>query len=235
MPVLGKRKRSNYTRYPNKRRITSRTSKYPRRSSDKNYDFVDIGPALPKRIRVVHKFTDNISLASTAGVGVSKTYRCNSMYDLNQTDVLGGQPILYDTFSPLYRHWCVIGSSIEVTCVPNTANAGCAYLSLLQDDNTSQVLNTIQVSELPESQIKLIGAAQPDAVKVWNKWSARKIFGPNVLARDDLRGSASADPTEVTFWRVSLLEQSGLTFTARIMVRITYIAVWSEVAEYSAS
>lgn len=157
------------------------------------------------------------------------------MYDPNQTDVLGGQPVLYDVFSPLYRHWTVIGSSIEVTVVPNTANSGCAYVSLMQDDNNSQTLNTIQVSELPESQIQLIGAAHDGRTMLSNKWSARKTFGPNVLARDDLRGTQNADPSEVTFWRISLLEQAGLTFTARLMVRITYIAIWSEVAEYTAS
>lgn len=227
--AFGKRKRTPAAK--RRRRVMRRR---PRKSNTRVKSIVSFGRAFPKKLLVTHRYMENISLQSIAGSTASYQFVCNGMYDPNNTG-LGHQPMFYDQCSALYNHYHVIGSKIFVRVVANSANSGCAYITLLQDDDTVAGLTTFESSELPQTSMRLIPAGSNNGFHLSNKFSARKTYGKSVLANSNLRGTTSSNPAETKLWRISLQEQAGLTHTLRVMVSITYIAIWTEQRELGQS
>lgn len=187
-----------------------------------------VNHAFPRMMKFTHRYVEVLSLTSTAGVPNVLTMSCNGMFDPNYTGG-GRQPMAFDNLTALYDHYTVIGSKIRVKCTPVSTTNPASYLGIyLNDDTTvtpsnaaSFLANTASFSILPTggSLTKTLSA----------KWSARKMFGKSVLENPNLRGDASANPTEATYWTIffGALDEASNTGAA-FTVDIEYIAIWTE-------
>lgn len=190
-----------------------------------------IGRAFPEKLAVTHKYAEILDFSPGITSIQRLTLKCNGMFD--PYDPIGGhQPLYYDQLTPIYNHYVVMKSKIKVTFLqayPNQTSNPQALCSVTTDDDTTTTSSVTTMLEVaPNKQVKPLGANQPFAIVNCN-WSASKIFGSNPLDNPRLQGTASADPTELSHFTVSVYNGSGLgTAYVQALCEITYDAVWFE-------
>jgi len=225
--IRGYRRRG---RGPNRKRVRYATKK-PLIASRRN-PVVAIGKqvnhAFPRMMKFTHRYIEVLSLTSTAGIPNVFTISCNGMYDPNFTGG-GRQPMAFDNMTALYDHYTVIGSKIVVKCTPvSTTNPPAFFGMYLNDDTTVTPSNA--ASFLANAASYTILPTGGSATKmISGRWSAKKMFGKSVLGNNILRGDASANPTEATYWTVffAALDEESNT-AAAFTVDVEYIAIWTE-------
>ena len=194
---------------------------------------VSAGLGFPKKMLMTHKYNEVITHTSTSGAVAFFKFNCNGMYDTNNSGV-GIQPYYFDSMIGLYDHYTVIGSKIKIKVVPVTVPAVSFQVSLSQNDDNSQTNASLSGTATQSSgSIFIFPAGSTDTVKtLTNKWSAKKTFGGSVLGNDNLQGTSSANPTEVTMWSIGLQALDATsTISVYIMVEIEFIAVWDELKD----
>lgn len=130
----------------------------------------------------------------------------------------------------LYDHYVVIGSKIDFQICGSTSNEAALAVSFTISDTPSMTLTVPnQVWETSTGKLLTIPAASNNTYRKSMKWSAKKYFGKGVLANVDLQGTASASPTEQSFFCINMVAINGTTTSAVFVeAKITYIAVWKE-------
>jgi len=202
-----------------------------------NKTSVSVGLGFPKKMTMCHKYNEIITHTSSTGVATFYKFNCNGMYDPNNTSV-GHQPYYYDQMSAIYDHYTVIGSKITIKVVPTSVPAVSFMVSLSQNDDATQTNNTIDgTAEQSNATSFIFPAGSTDTVKVLvNKWSAKKTFGGSILGNDNLQGTATSNPTEITLWSLGLRALDGVsTIQCYFDVKIEYIAVWDELRDIAQS
>lgn len=198
---------------------------------------VTMGKGFPKKICMTHKYNEVQTHTSNSGTPGFFKYVCNGMYDPNNTGV-GGQPYYFDQMSAIYDHYTVIGSKITVKVVPVTVPAVAFRISLSQNDDATQTNNTVSgTAEQSSGSVFIFPAGATDTVKsLTNRWSAKKTFGGSVLGNDNLQGSISANPSELTIWSVGIQAMDTIsTISVYLEINIEYIAIWEEIKDIAQS
>lgn len=205
---------------------------------------VDLGIGFPKKITMVHKFSQIVSFTTTTGTPTQYVWSANSLY---HPDISGGSthdPYYFDQMTPLYDHYCVIGSRATVKIVPSgtattTANANNNSMLLsfyVNDDTTATSTLPQNQAEYQASKVRLTGNVFDKPFVMTERWSARKYFGKGVLANDELQGTATTRPTEQSYYNLAIIAaDQASTITAIAHVQIEYIAIWKEIRDVAAS
>lgn len=124
----------------------------------------------------------------------------------------------------LYNHYVVTNSKIEIQAINNTKDL---LVSCYIDDDTTQTGEAEIAAERPGA-VTMVVAKDNVSPILTKAWSAGVAFGPNVLNNELFRGSSSANPTEQSFFALSvhdpLLGASNIDF----YVKITYTATFTE-------
>jgi len=183
---------------------------------------------IPKLLynRLKYAETVNVALGVT-GLG-SYLFSCNGMYDPNITGT-GHQPMYFDQYCAMYDHYTVLKSMIKVTVVANTQAA--LIFSLGQDDDTSiSAATSSTIWERPGFQTKVVNTPiQPNDTVLWSRWDAKKTFGGDPKSDPDLQGTASANPTEQTYYVIYFDGSVNIASTnVTVLVEIWYESVWDE-------
>lgn len=225
-------KRKSYKSKSKKTRSTARKRVVKYRNT------VSLGRGFPRKMVMTHKYVDIISLTGTGGAIATRQYVCNGMYDPDYTGV-GHQPMYFDQMTALYNHYTVIGSRIKVRTL-NTygpASAPAYWFTLSQNDDGTISYNSLStLSERSDGSYRLVTAGSTSTPFLMNKWSAKKTFGGSPLANDNLQGTSSANPAEITNWVLAIQAADNLsTVTTSFVVEIEYIAVWTELKEINGS
>lgn len=214
-----------------------------RRATTKVRSVVPIGLGFPKKILITHKYCETGIITNMTGVMNKYLFKCNGMYDPNQTGG-GHQPIYFDQMSALYNHYCVIGSRIRVTfgMYPGQSGFGNYRCGLFISDtaNPAGITNFNDIAEQGSARWKFLSGdvttGQMDQRSLTDKWSAKKYFGKGVLANDELQGTGSTDPTELSYYYLAVEPISDtVTESLQFAVEIDYIAVWKELKPIGAS
>jgi len=194
------------------------------------------GLGFPQRLTMKHRYVEQFRLASTTGILAVHNFRCNGMFDPNQTGT-GHQPQYFDTLTGIYDHFTVIGSIIKVSVVkPSATELPIIFGVFLNDDTTTTPTVASQLCEQSSAVYSQITLGQDHPTTLTAKWSAKKTFGGSVLGNDALQGSASADPTEQTLYSVFMQTVDGSsTSSLDMLVTIEYIAVWDELKDLAAN
>lgn len=230
---MPKRKYSSVERAFKKLRIGSKKRKYavarrrapPRRGIRTQ---VNLGLAIPDKMTITHKYCELVNITTAAGGMGRYQFSANGMYDPNTTGT-GHQPMYFDQLSALYNHYVVIGSKIKVRLVPyNNAQPCIQFAIFVNDDTNLTPTNVDGVAEQTNAKLRLYPASQAYCAVVTEKWSARKTFGPGIMANNALQGSASANPTEQSFFEMVYSTPIGTGMSWQAEVEIEYIAIWSE-------
>lgn len=227
-----KRKRSFKTkRAVKRRRLRGRTVK--------NRTLVQSGLGFPKKMMVTHRYAH----VGTTATGVSGAlavlnFRANSMFDPDQT-FLGHQPMYFDQMSALYNHWVVIGSKITITMSQMGSGATDRFPSVVGiylNDDTVTPGNTVAILENSFTRRSAFTMNAGDTKTITCKYSAKKVFGGSILGNPNLQGTATTNPAEESFFTLFMDSTSGVTtVNFQYVVRIDYIAIWTELKDLNLS
>jgi len=176
----------------------------------------------PKKLHVNHAYTDTASVAITPSG--SFQFSANGLFDPNITSV-GHQPMYFDNLSAIYDHYTVLRSRIVVELLPDTI----PYNVVLYVDDDTSIASFGGAAEQPSSTP--IHAVLPQSAKplrLTRSWDANAYFGGDILDNDNLQGTASANPTEQSYFTLVGLTTTGASGSMSFSVRIEYEAVWDE-------
>jgi len=221
------------------KKVTIKKSRKFNRKTKKTYinrSMVTAGLGFPKKMQMTHKYQGSVPLAGISGAFVSWNFSANSLYDPDQTGV-GHQPLYFDQMSALYDHYCVIGSKISINIIPTNGSYGSAAMGVFINDDTSVTPTSFPAAiEQSLGTHRYIAYNNTKPIRFTAKWSAKKVFGKDVLANTELQGTPSSSPTDqqfFTLWSQSIDGVTTAQFWAEVV--ITYIAVWKELKDVAQS
>lgn len=198
---------------------------------------VNLGPGFPQKLTSTLRYVFKTTFNNVVPAAIqSNSYSCNGIYSIGG----GGtahQPMYFDQFMALYDQFTVIMSRLKVTFTNVSANP--VYCGVFLNDDTSITATTYAgVSEQTGAKHIIVGARDSGtstrSLTEW--WGVRKWFGNAPLANDNLRGTASSNPAEQTYftvWTQPVDEASAST--VYIDFEFEYTTVFTELKDIASS
>lgn len=178
----------------------------------------------PKKLRVIHRYADALSIVSASGSVAGQLYKCNGMFDPDTTGG-GHQPSYFDNCAAIYDHYTVFRSRITIEVVSDLTSRVALYV----DDDTSAATAMTQAMEQPSASSALVPDTTAKPVRLTKSWSAKAYFGGDIFDNDNLQGTSAADPVEQSQFVILYQTADGsTTSTARINVVLEFEAIWDE-------
>ncbi len=182
----------------------------------------------PNTFKMKHRYSEIISSSASTGSINSQNFACNGMFDPNIGGA-GHQPLAFNQMEVLYDHYTVIGSVIKIKVITQAATDEPIIMGLYKDDDTTILTNINSLLEQGQGATRFLGPATDKVTTLTSKWSAKKTFGGSVMGQENLKGSASSNPVDLThymFWYRAA--DAAATVQLTFQVTIDYIAVWTE-------
>jgi len=190
----------------------------------------------PSQQSVCLKYNHYVFFGGTAAL-VTYPFHQNSMYDPYQP-AGGHQPLYFDQYSAIYNHWVVNKARIKVTFVGTTASLVPCVAGIYVNDDTTLVASTFEtLSEQSSCRTKCVSDTTDTPVTIYGEvYDAVKTFGPNTIANANLRGSASSNPSETSFWSVFVQPMdSASAYGLYAYVQIEYEGTFFELKDIAGS
>jgi len=226
------------------------TKRNPRRSNPVRQSMavsrpVIRGDGLPNRLRTTLTYSEQISLNPGISTPANYYFRANDVYDPNFTST-GHQPKGFDQFSQFYNHFIVEKARLKAYVMQPTATttglqiaavglfAGSGDLSTLYSNSAgSPAANLLESKQT--NKIDWLFAGSTSLSPLWKPlkctFNHRDWFGKVADPSDaDFQGSASASPTEIVFFGVTMASWDNTVDTDAVivLVDIEYDVVWAE-------
>jgi len=186
-------------------------------------------PGYPATVVRRLRYATTVSITSTTGVPAGYIFRANDLFDPDFTST-GHQPEPFDQLMVAYNHFTVFKSKCTVTF--RNASAACV-VAIRQDADNTVITNADQIMEM--------GGVVSENVETKGTYGNAKTLslGVNVpklwgmsrkqhLADSTQRGSASASPSEVTYFHLMAWDPGATTTTVTGYVVIDYLATFTE-------
>jgi len=184
---------------------------------------------------MTHKYEEIISLTSTTGALATYRFNANGMYDPN-TSGTGHQPLFFDQMTALYNHYTVIGSRITLTVMNQTSSGVAGTVGVIYNDDTATAYTDITgFGEQSAGRTRMIPGGANTTFVLGLKYSAKKTFGGSILSNTSLQGTASANPSEASYFDIGYQCTGTGTNALIVKVHVSYIAVWSEIKDIGSS
>lgn len=180
-----------------------------------------------KRLR----YSTSFAAGCTSGAITStQVFRANDLFDPDFSGT-GHQPMGFDQLMLWYNHFTVMTAKIILVCKNLSLNP---HTICLRVDGDSTALTTI------DRIVELGGGVTVDLDSSAGYGATKKLSMSVDIARlqnvrrsaltadPSLQGSASASPTEVTYFHITSWETSGKTCSAEIDVILEQVAHFSE-------
>lgn len=184
-------------------------------------------PVAPK-MKCVLKYSDFIGITTVGGGITSYAFLANGLYD-PRVAIGGHQPRGFDQIMPLYDHFVVIGSTLTAR-YSNSNKSTMVGVILSDTDPTGSSLYTDYTETGYEKHALLATDGSGPAVRTLSHSFNNKFLGrSSPLSDPELKGSASADPTEKAYlsvWAGS--GQAGTDTTVSIWIDIEYTVIFIE-------
>lgn len=197
--------------------------------------WVNFGYGFPAKVKVIHKYYDQFNLNSALGVLTSYQFHANGMYDPNITGT-GHQPQYFDQLAAVYDHYVVIGSKITIMPAGNLdSNRGfqvCAYLN----DDTS-IVGSFESAAQQTDAVSGVYSSSRENPNLELTYSAKKVYGGNIMNNAQMMGTGSVDPTEKSVYTILMkaTDPAATDCNVSFAVMIEYIAVWFELKDIEKS
>lgn len=191
----------------------------------------------PRKLIFKHKYAEQLALTSTTGVMAKYYFAANGLYDPNITGT-GHQPLYFDQLTPIYDHYCVIGSRIKIKILPDsTITKPVQCVLFIDDNNASSATNAYTLIEQATGKNQLMSVSQTKPFVLTQNWSIKKYFsGNDYLENTDMQGTPTTNPAELSYFVLAIQDiTQSLTVTLDFIVEIEYIAVWKEIGEMASS
>lgn len=176
-------------------------------------------PLFPaKTVRTLRYAVGHVGLSSTSGVVVSHVLSANGAYDPDVTGT-GHQPMGFDQMMAFYNHYCVTHTKLVVRFGTASGNYGVA--SLRVDASPTPVTDIERIMEFGGNVtvgLEALGAFGANkALELAVDMAKIQGISPAALTADStLRGDASANPTEQTYFHIQLWNPAGVTVTCNV-------------------
>jgi len=197
-----------------------------------------MNPSLLGNKRLVKlKYHDGVVLVgSVLGAPSTQVFSANGMFDPNITGV-GHQPRGFDQIMPLFQHYTVISSKCTATFmpvrdIPAFADSLAVVASVVL--RRSAVVLSDQRGVLEDRNVTFVGTGNSisaEAVRISRGFNPKTFIGiSHPMSEANLRGNAATNPTEESFFHVSMVPIGFATSagTWQVSVDIMYIAVFTE-------
>lgn len=204
----------------------------------RNKDFVSFGKGFPKQLQFTHRYYQNGSINSVAGAIASYNFRCNGMYDPDQSGV-GHQPYYFDQLSALYDHYVVTASKITVTFgqYESTGGTHCnpGVVALWINDDNSAPSSFSTVVENSTAAVRVLPGDGSSTATLSKTWNSKAIFGTDVVGNPNFQGTSGTDPTELSNFTITVIGKAAVDTYITYSVVIEYTAVWTELTDVAGS
>lgn len=212
-----KRKRPSGGRYfrPYSRRAPAparRRGLSTRRSTGSQAILRSVAPA--KLRRTLNYCTKARSNASAGGNSAALFFSANDLYDPDRS--LGGhQPMGFDELIPLYDHFVVTHSRINVMAMSESNTVGRdtnQIVSISLRDTTTSTTNIEQSIEIGRTVWGMLGSQDGGAshLSLTHECDVAKFLGRKSLLSDpSCKGSVAGSPTEEVFFEINVANLDG--------------------------
>lgn len=185
---------------------------------------------LPPQYSATLRYAETFTLTLTVGAFNSYVFSCNGMYDPNITGT-GHQPMYFDQIMQLYNHYHVKASRCWISaCLPNDVGVAITQ-ALVVEDNASLATGSVgAMSEMPGQKGPMVvtDAAQLQLPVKYASWTAKEVFGGNLLANNDLRGNVTTNPAEQAYYIFGAQDNNGTSVTLVCGVTLEYDCIFTE-------
>ena len=127
----------------------------------------------------------------------------------------GHQPLLFDQMSAHFQHFTVLGSKIHIRVFKDAAitwDPDPVDLCLALQSTDSSVTDAFAEREQPGTSYGTLTHGQAPTVILNKGFSAKKFFGKkHPGAESELRGSDSADPSELAYYILSATDRESMS------------------------
>lgn len=219
---------------PYRRKYTKKGRRSRRRrkqSKQRNMTKYGVPSGMPVQRRAYLRYTDLVEVNSSTGVLTGHIFRANSVYDPDQSAV-GHQPMGFDQWAALFRHYVVVGSKISISVMNDdgsvTQDVPLTCGVYLSDNNALEYTSANGYIEAKRGTYRHIQHYKQ--ARMGTKFSARKFFNVTDIKDNEARLGASVltNPTEEAFYVLWLQAVGGGTGALSFRVVIDYIVDFSE-------
>jgi hypothetical protein len=207
----------------NKRRSTKReTTRFALHHPSPQASLGAVG--FPLKLRTTLKYVDTVSLTLGAGSVSTRQFSCNGLFDPDITST-GHQPCYFDNLTAIYDHYTVFSSRVKFTLLSLTGTG--INASLYVDDDTTTTTFAAQSAE-QGTGVSLMQVLTTPAKSLTMTWDAKQYFGGDIFDNDNLQGTASANPTEQSYFTLTVTDLTGIAWSYYLLVELEYDAIWDE-------
>lgn len=236
--MIKNQNKKNNTRKPNKRaqrRSNSSVVSATRISANEviSRSIPLFGPIAVKRLR----YSTNFQLSSTAGAVTSYVLAVNGLYDPDITGT-GHQPLGFDEMMLYYNHYTV--QKCTVQCICKGVSSTKMTVGIRQDGSPTPITSIDRIVELGTGVVDYLelGSTSNATRRLALGFDIARIQGirPAALTADtSLRGTSSANPTELTYCHVQVWDAAAQTGSVNVDVVMDFIAVFTEPRDATSS
>jgi hypothetical protein len=165
---------------------------------------------MPVHFRTTLSYAEKISINATSGVAATQVFSANGLYDPDVTGT-GHQPRGFDQLMAMYDHYVVERARIVVR-TDNSGNSRPGILAIMVRDSATASSEILDYLENNRATKGLTGCSGSKQQTFSHSVDVGKFLGrSNVLADPELKGSASANPTEQLYFHVSIGDTDDIT------------------------
>ncbi len=215
---------------PFKKKFRSRRRRRYRKKRRKRsmLNLFKTGQPFPRSFYTTLRYSTSVQLNASAVTSAVHTLSANGLFDPDITGS-GHQPLGFDQFTPLYDHYYVYAARARVKFVGGDTGAQVCGISI--DDNNSAITTLETIREQPDTVHTVVGSVNGNSgVKSLSKFcKISKTLGKSYKC-DENKGSASANPTEQTYFNIWQEPVIGGTDPGTITatVEMTYYVCFTE-------
>lgn len=188
-------------------------------------------PIFPATVTKRLRYSTTFSGATTSGAITStQVFRANDLFDPDFTGT-GHQPMGFDQLMVWYNHFTVRHAKITIVCKNTTASAPVVCLRVDADSTPLTVID----------RIVELGGCVTEALEYKGGYGANKRLtmsldvaklqgvSPIAITADaNLRGTAAASPTEVSYFHITMWDTVGVTGSMEVDVILEQTATFFE-------
>lgn len=192
-------------------------------------------PGFPGNKIVKLRYGDQF-VANPGGSIWSNTFRCNSIFDPDYTNV-GHQPLGHDQWQLFYNHYVVLGAKIWVKAcrsIGGDTAAPASYITLQLHDTSSFISPSTDFNKMLENGLVKYKLWTPSfgSTSMSMGYSPKKFFNVKDMRDNVTRLGAAfgANPVEDAYWTVTYnpLDNLQTAQAVRFIIRIDYIVMFGE-------
>jgi len=172
-------------------------------------------PLFPAKVRKTLRYSTNLTLASTAGAVTTYVFAANGLFDPDITGT-GHQPMGFDQMMVQYNHYCVAAAKIKV--VFKSIVASKMTVCIRQDAAPTPITVIDRIVEMGGCVLDYLdlSTANGSQKTMWLSVDMARSQGISqaaLTADPTLRGDVATNPTELTYFHVSVWDAAASSGT----------------------